>query len=71
MDGKDVPNCILVRKDGSSPWKALCSPTSSASDACSQSYVLLGGVPGRREVEEKDPLTLAISALQFAGPGGL
>jgi hypothetical protein len=73
MGGQAIPNCILVRKDGNSPWKALCSPTSNATQSCSTSFVLLNGLSRREsEIEKRlDPLTLSISALGFAGPGGL
>lgn len=35
MNSKPIPSGILVRKDGNSPWMALCSPTNDLRDACS------------------------------------
>ncbi|KAJ6514056.1 hypothetical protein DFH09DRAFT_1433054 [Mycena vulgaris] len=70
MNGQPIPSCILVRKDGQSPWLPLCSPTSTTRDACSESFILLGGL-GRRVTLDPLTLSLSISRLGFAGPGGL
>ncbi|KAF7360849.1 Glucan 1,3-beta-glucosidase [Mycena sanguinolenta] len=62
MNGQTIPSCTLVRKDATSPWQALCSPTANDNSNCVTSFVLLGGVPRRQEMA---PLTLAVSELQF------
>ncbi|KAJ6454373.1 hypothetical protein C8R45DRAFT_846482 [Mycena sanguinolenta] len=62
MNRQAIPACTLVRKDGTSPWQALCSPTANDNNNCVTAFVLGGGVPRRRAM---DALTLAISALQF------
>lgn len=62
VKGVTLPTCTLVRHDGNSPWRALCSPAGADHDECLEEYVLDGGLRRRA----LDPVTLDISSLEFA-----
>ncbi|KAF7311921.1 Glucan 1,3-beta-glucosidase [Mycena indigotica] len=68
MGGRPLPACILVRRDGTAPWKVLCSPTAQETNNCAGTFIL-SGAPGLRRA--LDPLSKAISELSFSVSGGL
>ncbi|KAJ6560491.1 hypothetical protein B0H10DRAFT_1175673 [Mycena sp. CBHHK59/15] len=67
VNGQNIPFCGFVRKDGNSPWMALCSPSSAGLTQRTTSFLLLGGL-GRR-APPLVPLSLSISSLGFAAGG--
>ncbi|KAJ7059263.1 pectate lyase superfamily protein-domain-containing protein [Mycena amicta] len=69
MNGRQLPACILIRASASSPWEVLCSPTAAETTACAEDVLLLNGA--RKRAPPLQPLSMAISSLDFSVLGGL